>query len=120
MRTALSASSLHDFYKHVVLRQFGLKDEKIVWERSNVLGPNEEAHYFHTSNVSYVLLFEDYGGLATERSYIEANIELSGKGFEYVNPISATDHNPSWSLKPDAPYQHCHNITGTFTLIKVG
>lgn len=115
----MQGDALYEFYERFLLPQFGIKGKEIVWSHSTTLGPDEDAHYFRIENKAYVLVFEDIGGLAIERAYIEESVGLKGKRFEYVLPVSATEHTPSWILKFPTPYQYCHNITGAFTLIEI-
>lgn len=116
----MDGDALYEVYEKFILPQFGLKNQTIEWEGSDTIGPDEEAHYFDADDVRYALIFEDIGGLAVDRAYFKDNIHLKGKGFSYVEPISATEHSPSWLVKFDTPYQYCHNITGAFTLIQIG
>lgn len=114
----MQGRALYELYEKFILPQFGIKDET-TWDGSDTLGPDEDAHYFKIKDKRFVLIFEDFGGLAVERNYIEENIDLKGKGFTYIEPISATEHSPSWIVKFETPYQYCHNVTGAFTLIEL-
>lgn len=113
----MNGTELYELYSNLILPQFGLKEQAVIWDSSDTLGPDEEAHYFNIRDKRYVLIFEDVGGLAVERNYIKDNIELKGKDFTYISPVSATDHPPSWLMGLTAPYKYCHNVTGAFTLL---
>jgi hypothetical protein len=115
----MDGKALYELYEKFILPQFGIQSKEIDWDGSDTLGPDEEAHYFKINGKRHALIFEDYGGLAVEQDYIGENIDLQGKGFAYINPVSATEHSPSWLVKFDTPYQYCHNVTGAFTLIEL-
>ena len=115
----VNGKSLYEFYEKFLLLQFDIKDKQISWGHSDRLGPDENAHYFQFEGESYVLIFEDYGGLALKKAFIEETINLQGKRFEYVPPISETDQSISYMVKFPTPYQYCENVTGAFTLIKL-
>ncbi len=116
----MHGKSLYEFYEKFLLLQFGIQDQKIVWSHSHDIGPDEVAHYFEMDGYRYVLVFEDYGGLAVEEKYVQETLNLEDNSFQYISPISATKHAPSYIVKFSTPYQYCENVTGAFTLIKSG
>jgi len=67
----------------------------------------------------YLLIFEDYCGLAVLAAYLFETLGLAEDSFQYISPISATEHAPSYIVKFPTSYQYCENITGAFTLIKL-
>lgn len=96
--------------------QFGIVSN-IAWERSKVTGPDEMAHYFSIGKQKYILIFEDYGGLGKDPSYIRDHVTT--EKYTFVEPVSKTYDPPSWGFRLLAPYRYCANVTGTFTLLAI-
>lgn len=116
----LNKANLHAFYGYAVLPQFGIASDDISWQGGTDLGPDESAHFFSLDGVSYVLIFEDAGGLARTDAYIKEKVLVNGQPYEYVRPISEAPNSPSYDgFHPPTPYQYVPNITGTFTLIRL-
>ncbi len=116
----LTPQSLLEFYTKAVLPQFGIYGTSISWGSMQELGPDEFAYYFNIDSINYCLIFEDFGGLAQSREYIEEVLGLGNEEFEYINPTSHTEQAPSFSgFKMQAPYQYVPKITGSFTLLKI-
>ena len=60
----MHGKALYELYDKFILPQFGIQDE-IIWDGSDTLGPDEEAHYFKIKSKRFALIFEDYGGAFT-------------------------------------------------------
>jgi hypothetical protein len=116
----LNEENLHSFYKHVVLPQFGIKDNDITWQPAETLGGDESLHRFSVSERSYALIFEDCQGLGNNEEFITHNILGDKRSYKFVVPISKTSISPSYyGFRLPTPSQYCSNITGTFTLIEL-
>lgn len=116
----MNDSSLHEFYEHVVLPQFGIKNTAITWGGSQQIGPDESAHYFVAKGTDYALIFEDAHGLGQNDEYIREHVLERHISYSFVEPIAATEPSPSYDgLHLPAPYQYCKNVTGSFTLIEM-
>ncbi|HSH18516.1 MAG TPA: hypothetical protein VK978_03960 [Candidatus Saccharimonadales bacterium] len=114
----MEGTSLYEFYAKVILPQFGMKGVDIQWLNSQDVGPDETVHYFYVEGVKYALIFEDFDGLGRDEDFVREHVDLQDLDFSYVKPTSASANTPSYSIRFPVPYKHCHNVTGTFTLIK--
>lgn len=116
----INQPTLHEFYTKAVLPQFGLDTTAIEWYEVRRLGPDEMAHIFAINRQTYILIYEDYYGLGRSPHYIRENLDLDKKEFEYINPISSSEHSPSYrGFTPEAPYKFVEGVTGSFTLIRI-
>ena len=112
----MEGKSLYDFYERVVLPQFGVEGA-VLWHRSELVGPDETAHYFSVGKQGYILIFEDYCMLGKDPLYIREHVTT--EKYRFVQPVSKTYDPPSWGFRLLAPYHYCANVTGTFTLLAV-
>lgn len=116
----MDEASLHQFYQHILLPQFGFgKEGTYDWEKTANLGPDETAHWFARKGKRYILIYEDYDGLGRNRDFISKQLGLAAGQYEFVEPTSATDRAPSYPIKFPAPCMYARNITGTFTLLEL-
>jgi hypothetical protein len=116
----ISEEALHAFYAHAVLPQFGLHRHDIAWQPAQELDGDESLHRFSTDERSFALIFEDHQGLGNNEAFIKNTALDDGASFRFIAPISETSISPSYDgFRLPAPSQHCHNATGTFTLIEV-
>jgi hypothetical protein len=113
----MKEEALHEFYKYVLLPQFGLENVDIVWKNHDEIGPDDDAHYFTIGDKQYVLIFRDYG--AYSQAKIKELIALPKDTFKYINPTSATDSPPVYHFSLPTPFKYARNVTGYFTLLKV-
>lgn len=114
----MSEEALQEFYKYVLLPQFGLENVNIVWQQHEAIEPaDDHAHYFAIGEEQYVLLFKDYGEFSDGE--IKEVVKLPNGTFNYINPTSQTDHPPAYSFSLPAPYKYASNITGSFTLLSI-
>ena len=116
----MDESSLHQFYQYVLLPQFGFdKVGPYDWTKCESLGPDEAAHHFLRKGNRYILIYEDYGGLAVLENYVRDNLHLKTDEYEYIEPTSSTNRSPSYEFKLPVPCVHEHNVIGSFTLIRL-
>jgi hypothetical protein len=116
----MEKNSLYNYYQHAVLPQFGIKDTEVNWTNSRRVEADEFVHYFFASSDAFALIFEDYDGLGRNDSFIREHILDDYKGYEFVEPHSATDSAPTYDgFRLPAPSQYCENVTGNFTLLKL-
>ncbi len=113
----MSEEALQEFYKYVLLPQFGLEKVQIEWKKHQEIGPDDDAHYFDINNQQYMLIFKDYGAYSEEE--LKELIKLPRGTFEYVSPTSHSDIAPIYRVGFDAPSKYAHNVTGYFTLLKI-
>lgn len=114
----MTENELHSFYKAAVLPQFELIDGVIVWAKSIQIGPDENAHPFALNGQQYILIFEDHGGLALQREFIEKQLQIKPNEYDYVHPITQDDMTPSYTgFHLPTPYKYVPGVTGTFTLL---
>jgi hypothetical protein len=111
---------LYVFYEKAVLPQFGIKDTAITWDGSQDVGPDETVHYFQIGKQQYALVFEDYDGKGRDSAFIKEHVAIRSPKFTFVEPEAETNSSPSYDgFRLPTPYQYCHNVTGTFTLLKL-
>jgi hypothetical protein len=117
----MDTHGLHQFYEFVVLPQFGIEKEIITWKSDEMIGYDDDAHYFDIDRESYAdqycLLFRDYGGF--NEMEIQDLIRLPNKTFSYKTSKYYANESHWIRFTSDTPFKYVHNITGYFTLIKI-
>jgi len=115
----MKSEYIYAFYEYALLPQFGIENERIAWQGSHQLGPDETAHFFSTDAYDFILIFEDYDGLGRDPSFIEETLKLKNDVYTYVTPKPHSNASPSLRLTLPTPYKYAPNITGSFTLLRM-
>jgi hypothetical protein len=113
-------TSLHDFYQHAVLPQFGIRDTAISWTITRRTEGDDGIYYFISDGISHALIFEDYDGLGRTDGFIRDEVLNDYADYEFIKPTSQSYHSPSYDgFRLEAPSRYCPDVTGTFTLVKL-
>jgi len=78
----MKEESLHEFYEHVVLPQYGFFRTGVEWSKCESIDLDCEAHYFFFQGDKYALLFCDYNNLGED--HIEEALGLSRDEYEFI------------------------------------
>lgn len=112
----MKEESLHEFYAYAVLPQFGFIGQSFEWTNCEHIGWDEDVHYFTHQGDNFALFFRDYGGMEDEDIKEMAGLEKAKYDYIYLKLQPETKF---LDFKLFAPSLYAHNVTGTFTLVKL-